>query len=84
MEYKVIVKLYVPEIEKTYDVYIPVNQTVAQVCILLNKMINEITSNRYPMKEYMNLSNRRTSQIYEPSAYIRDTDIRNGSQIVLD
>ena len=29
MEYKVLIKLYVPEIEKTYDMYIPINKTIS-------------------------------------------------------
>ena len=82
MDYKILVKVIVPEIEKAYEVYIPINRTVKQVYTLINKMIIEDTSDLFPMKEKVILCNRFTSEIYCPDYYIRDTNIRNGSQIV--
>ena len=39
MDYKVLIRLYVPEIEQNYEVYIPINKTISQVLILLNKLV---------------------------------------------
>lgn len=82
MEFKLFVKLIVPEIEKTYEVYIPINRTVKEVCSLINKMINEDTFGVYPIKEDSILCNRYGSEFYAGNAYIRDTSIVNGSQLV--
>lgn len=82
MDYKVLVKLLVPEIEKSYEIYIPVNRTVGEVCLLINKLVNEDTSEIYPLREKVALCNRFTSEIYQMSSYIRDTNIRNGSQLI--
>lgn len=82
MEYKVLVKVFVPEIEKTVEVYLPVNRTISEVCKLLNKLINEISSGAYPIKENVALCNRITSEFYTSSMYVRDTNIRNGAQLV--
>lgn len=83
MDYKILVKVLVPEIEKTYEVYIPINRTVKQVYELLNKMIIEDTLGQYPVKEKVHVCNRFTSELYYPDDYIRDTTIRNGTQIVI-
>ncbi len=83
MEYKVLIKLFVPEIEQAYELYIPVNKTILQVSKLLNLILKDITSNIYPQKEIIHLVNRRTGELYKNESYIRNTDIRNGSQIII-
>lgn len=83
MDYKVLVKLLVPEVEKSYEIYLPVNRTVKDVCKLINKLINEDTSGLYPIRDNLTICNRFTSEIYKFETYIRNTDIRNGSQLVV-
>lgn len=83
MDYKVLVKLLVPEVEKSFEIYLPINRTVREVCKLINKLINEDTSGLYPIREDLAICNRFTSEIYKYETYIRDTDIRNGSQLVV-
>ncbi len=83
MEYKVLIKLYVPEIEKKYDIYIPINKTVSQVLVLINRLINNATGGIYPLKNNIYLANRKTFNIYTNDAVIRNTDIRNGTELVL-
>lgn len=82
MEYKVLIKLFVPEIEKNYEVYIPINRTIGEVCKLINKLVNEASSGVYPIKNKIALCNRLSSEFYPYDKYIRDTNIRNGSQLV--
>ena len=83
MDYKVLVKLLVPEIEKNYEIFLPVNRTIKDVCKLINKLVNEDSSGVFPIKENIMLCNRFSSQVYPYEKYVRDTDIRNGSQLVL-
>lgn len=83
MDYKVLVKLLVPEIEKSYELYIPINRTVRDVCKLINELVHEDTSGVFPIREDVVLLDRFSTNIYPYETYIRDTNIRNGSQIVL-
>lgn len=83
MEYKVLIKLYIPEIEKNYDVYIPINKTISEVLVLLNRLINNSTNGIYPIKKNICLANRKNSHIYAYDELIRQTDIRNGTELVL-
>ena len=82
MEFKVLVTILVPEIEKNFEIYLPVNKTIGEVLKLINKLINESTSGIYPMKNNLALSNRFTNEIYPFNKFVRDTDIRNGTQLV--
>ncbi len=82
MDYKILVKMLVPEVEKTYELYLPVNRTILDVCKLVNRLVNEDTSGAYPIREDVKICNRFTSEIYGYNMYVRDTNIRNGSQLV--
>lgn len=82
MEYKVEIKLYVPEIEEVYEAFIPVNKTVGEVLLLLSQMVNNL-SGIYPLKNDNHLYNRYTGALYSNDTLIRDTDIRNGTELVV-
>lgn len=83
MEYKVLIKLIVPEIGEEYELFIPVNRTIKFVSNLLNKFVTNITNGAYPEKEVVHLTNRRTGVLYDINSYVRATDIRNGTELVL-
>jgi len=84
MEYKVLIILFVPEIEGEYEFYIPVNKHVDEVSKTLNKAVNEISYGVYPIKDNIQLVNRRTGEVYDRGMYIRNTSIKNGTQLVLN
>jgi hypothetical protein len=82
MLYKVLIKLYVPEIDEIYEMYIPINKTVGEISLSLCKLINNLTK-VYPVRNNTRLFNRDTGQIYERDITIRESDIRNGSQLII-
>lgn len=83
MEYKVLIKLYLPEIEQDYELYIPVNKTISEVKEMLITAINNITNGLYPIKNNFELFDRRSNIIYNNSDVVRNTNIRNGSELVM-
>ena len=82
MEYKILIKLYVPEIEETYEMYIPINKSIGEICELLCKIVNDL-SKIYPIKKNACLCNRRTGKIYNKNTNIKDSDIKNGTELVI-
>lgn len=82
MKYKILVKLYVPEIEETYEMYIPINKRIGEIAELLCKLINDL-SKVYPIKKNACLCNRHSGIIYEKDKLVRETDIRNGTELVI-
>ncbi len=83
MDYKILIKLFLPELEQNFEMYIPVNRTIGQVIELMNKVVNDITLNVYPIKEGLQLMNRRNNTFYEYNELIRNTNIRNGTELVM-
>ncbi len=83
MEYKVLIKLYLPEIEQNYELYIPVNKTIGEVKEVLITAVNNITNNLYPMKNNFDLYDRRSNVVYNNDDIVRNTNIRNGSELIM-
>ena len=83
MEHKVLVKIYVPEIEEIYEAYIPVNKTVDEVSRLLNQLVNNLSSGAFPAKKTAHLCNRYSGAPYDRIALVRNTDIRNDTELIL-
>ncbi len=83
MENKVLIKLIVPEIDKSFDIFVPVNEVVWKVKKLLLKAINDLDNVDFDIdKEYL-LMQKDNSHIYKNNDIILDTDIRNASEIIL-
>lgn len=83
MQYKVLINLYVPEVEQNFEFYIPVNKYIEEVIIVLNKAVSDIAYGVFPIKDNLELCNRRTGEVYDKGSYVRNTSIKNGTQLVL-
>ena len=83
MKNKVLVELYVPTIDEIYNLYLPVNRKIGNIIALLNKSLTEVTNGEFVGNEYTMLYNRNTGEMYDVNLSLRETNIRNGSSIVL-
>lgn len=83
MDNKVLVDLIVPEINQSFDVYLPINKKIGNIIILLNKAINELSNGIYPISKENKLYNVTTRNIYSPDVLLANTDIRNGTKLVM-
>ena len=84
MNNKILVKVIPLELDKSYDVFIPVNEYIFKI----SKMITKVAYNilgfdvNIMTKEYF-LVNRKTGRIYKNNELVIDTDIRNGTELIL-
>lgn len=83
MNDKVNVKVIVPEINKSFNVFLPINKKIGVIINLLNKGINELSNGDYPLSTTNKLYNVDTLQRYEPNLLLFNSDIRNGTKLVL-
>ena len=83
MNNKVIVNIKVPEIDRSFDVYLPVNKKIGNIIELLNKAINELTNGSFYISDTSRLYNVSTKQLYESDILLINTDIRNGTKLLL-
>lgn len=80
---KVLIKLTIPDLDSSYDVFIPINRKIGNVIELLNKSLNELTKGIYEGTRQQNLYNKYTGTRYNNNLLVIETDIRNGTHIIL-
>ena len=80
---KILVELDIPLIEKSYDLYIPINKTIGTVKKLIEDALYEITEGAYSPRQDSNFFSKETGQIYDINKKVRETDLKNGSRIIL-
>lgn len=83
MNNKVLVKLIVPKTKGSYDVYLPVNDVIWRVVLLSIKSIYDMIGISFTGQERYVLINKDTGKIYNNNEIIIDTDIRNGTNLIL-
>lgn len=81
---KVIVKLYVPSINNNFDIKLPLNKKIYNVIILLLKGINDLNENdEYKPERIPMLYNKETGECYNLNIKVKETNIVNGTELVL-
>lgn len=76
------VTLYVPLIEKKYEVFLPIGRKIGEILLLLSRSIDDISEGIYNLRGDERLYNRITGQEYKLNEIIKDTNVRNGTQLV--
>lgn len=83
MKNKVLIKLYVPELDCSFDVFVPINEIIWKLKKLMIKSVMDLTGEIFdPKKEYV-LINKITSQIYKNNEVLVNTDIRNITELTM-
>ena len=80
---QILVKIYVPSLEKTYEVWIPPQKRIYNVIVLLAKAINELNDNCFRAKEMPMLYDKYTGETIDVAKLIIETEIRNGTELIL-
>jgi hypothetical protein len=78
---KVLVTFYVPSIERRYEIFLPISKKIGNILNLLTKSINELSGGYYPLKE-SSLYNKKNGKKYDLNITIKNSDIRNGSEVI--
>ena len=80
---KILIELYIPLIEKNYDLYIPINKKIGTLKKLIEEGLIDLTDHDYIIKEESNFYSKETGEVYDVNKAVRETDLKNGSRIVL-
>ena len=83
MKNKILVKVYVSNIDEEYEIYIPVNETINKVLELILKSVNELSDNNLNSDKKYYLLDPELSKVYDNSNIVRDTNIKNNKKIIL-
>ena len=83
MKNKVLIKLIIPELDITFDLFVPTNELIWKVKKLITKSVNDLVGEVLDTnKEYV-LINKLTGQIYSNNITVYNSDIRNASELIL-
>lgn len=83
MKNKLLVNVYIPQIDEDYDIYIPLNKNVANIIDLIGSSISEIKrTDKFDFNTF-ELYNMETGIRYLPDKVIKETTIRNGTRLIL-
>ena len=82
MKNKVLIELYVVELDRFFDITIPVNEYVGKIIEDIVESVFELTDSTKGRENYY-LLNPDEGTVYNNSDLIRDTDIRNAKRIFM-
>lgn len=82
MNNKVLISLFVPRLEVSVDIFIPVNRKIKNIIKLIAKTIPEISNKSFTVNG-SGLYNQKTGQKYDAETRVMDTDIRNGTDLII-
>lgn len=80
---KVFIIVEVPLIEEKYEVYIPIGKKIYKVSNILAKAVSELSGGHYPLKKDATIYSKITGKPYNINMTVKDSDIRNGTEIIL-
>ena len=80
---KILVELYVPIIEQKYEIWIPASKRIYNVIGLLAKAVNELSGGYYKPSKLPDLYDKITGKPYDINLSIKETTIRNGTELIL-
>lgn len=80
---KILVLVYIPEIEQEYDVYIPINKKIGTIKKYLISSVEEFNDGNVSNIENFKIYDKDNSKIYDNNTYVRDSGIKNGTKLVL-
>ncbi len=83
MNTKVLVEIYVPELDKKYNIFVPSARKISNVIIDLIKGIGELSDGAYPSRLNHALMNSDTCEIYNVSLTFKEAGILNGMKLLL-
>ena len=83
MKNKVLVKLMFVELDLNYDIFLPVNELIWKIKKMIQKSVSDLTNIPLDIKKDYILINKDTGRIYTNNEILINTDIRNGSELIL-
>ena len=83
MENKVLIKLIMLDMDESFDIFIPVNEIIWKIKKLIIKSISDINNISLDINNEYLLISKETSKIYDNNEIVINTDIRNGTELIL-
>ena len=83
IENKVLVSVNVPMLEKKYDIYFPVNRKISNVIGMIKSSLYQLSQGSFDSNRDYVLYNKDNGEPYDMNILVRESNIRNGSSVIL-
>lgn len=80
---KLLVLVYVPLLEKEYDVLIPINKKIGTIKKIIVNAILELSDGNLKMDNSFQLFDKQSGKKYENDIYVKHSGIVNGTKLIL-
>ena len=80
---KILVEVFVPVLNTSYDVFIPLQSPMHLVLNLIKKAITEMSDGRFIANESTTLCHREDGTIININLSVFELEIKNGSKLML-
>ncbi|MEH7115071.1 methyltransferase [Neobacillus niacini] len=81
--HKILVEIYNPASNNSYDVFIPLKSPVYEVVYLLSNTISELSQGQYKPSEQTILCDRKTGNLFDINKTIEELGLKNGSKLMI-
>lgn len=83
MKNKILVEILVPSIDERFNLFIPINKRIGSVVLLINKAIVDLMNGQFEADDTASLYDRGTGERIDYNKLVRETNIKNGSFLIL-
>lgn len=80
---KVLVEIFLPAAGKSYDVYIPLENRMSEVLLLVSSLLTELADGKYKATPDAVLCDAETGIIFNINMTVAELGIQNGSRLML-
>ncbi len=80
---KVLVEIFVPVLDRSFDMFIPRTSSMAQVLELVKRAVKEMSDGRFVADENTAICHREDGAIININLSVAELEIKNGSKLML-
>lgn len=80
---KILVEIFLPAANKSFDVYIPLDSQMSEVLVLVSAMLSELSEGKYNAMNSAVLCDAVSGIIFNINMTIAELGIKNGSKLML-
>ncbi len=82
MDFRVYVVIEMPILDRKYELLVPIDRRIHDLISVLVKAVPELKSNFYERRDPVLIS-KTNGTVYDLNAVIKNTDIKNGTRLLL-
>lgn len=80
---KVLVEVYVPVLDRSFDIFIPLRSPMYEVLELIKKAVREMSDGHFEADANTAICHRENGTIININLSVYELEIRNGSKLML-